>query len=242
MVRWALITAGGQGLGEAFVRHLAKRGYDPFIQYYGSESNARALCEEVRAMGRQAEMSRADLSESSCRIDLMEAVEERIGDAGLQLLVNNLGVYPMEHLLETSIAVWERTFSLTCTAAFHLTQLALPMLRLSRPPARVINIGDSGCDRVEAHDDATPYHIAKLGVHVLTRTYAQRLGPEGINVNMISPGFLENSVGRPFEPIPAGRKGRFEDIMGALDFLISPEAEYVNGANLVVSGGFNLGG
>ena len=58
---------------------------------------------------------------------------------------------------------------------------------------------------------------------------------------MISPGFMENSIGTPFEPIPAGRKGRFGDILAAVDYLLSPGAEYVSGSNLLVAGGFNLG-
>ena len=147
---------------------------------------------------------------------------------------------PLEHLLETSIETFENTLALTCTAVFHLTQLALPLLRRATPSARIINIGDANCDRIEAHDDATPYHIAKLGVHVLTRTYAQQLGGDRITVNMVSPGFLENSVGEPDQPIPLGRKGRFSDITGAIDFLVSDAAAYVTGTNLRVSGGFNL--
>jgi len=77
-------------------------------------------------------------------------------------------------------------------------------------------------------------------VHVLTRTYAEQLGRDRITVNMVSPGFLENSVGEPDRPIPLGRKGRFSDITGAIDFLLSDAGEYVTGTNLRVSGGFNL--
>ena len=155
------------------------------------------------------------------------------------MLVNNLGVYPEVYLEDIDLDLWRKTLELTVTANFHLTQLALPLL--TRPGGRIVNLGDSGADRIEARHQATPYHVAKLGVHVLTRTYAQRLGPDGITVNMISPGFLENSVGSPGEAIPAGRAGRFEDIAGALDFLLSDAAQYVSGTNLLVNGGWNLG-
>jgi len=104
----------------------------------------------------------------------------------------------------------------------------------------VINIGDSGADRVIARVQATPYHIAKLGVHVLTRSYAKLYAPDRITVNQISPGFLENSVGEPGSPVPAGRLGNFADILGALDYLLSPAADYVTGTNIVISGGWNL--
>ena len=99
---------------------------------------------------------------------------------------------------------------------------------------------DSAADRITARPTATPYHIAKLGLHILTRSYAGLLGPDGIRVNQVSPGFLENSVGRPGSPIPLGRPGAFSDVLGAIDYLLSPAAGYVSGANLVISGGWNL--
>jgi NAD(P)-dependent dehydrogenase (short-subunit alcohol dehydrogenase family) len=91
----------------------------------------------------------------------------------------------------------------------HLTQLALPLLEAATPPDRIINLGDSACDRFEAHVMATPYHIAKLGVHVLTRSYAQLLMPKGITVNMISPGFLEKQCRQPTPATTRRASGEF---------------------------------
>jgi 3-oxoacyl-[acyl-carrier protein] reductase len=159
----------------------------------------------------------------------------------LHVLVNNLGWYLMQRLPHITIEQWEQALTLNCTATFHITQLALPFLAVAQPPGRIINLGDSACDRIEAHVMATPYHIAKLGVHVLTRSYAQLLMPRGITVNMISPGFLENSVGNPPEELPTGLPGRFEDILGALDYLLSEPARAVSGTNLLVTGAWNLG-
>jgi 3-oxoacyl-[acyl-carrier protein] reductase len=84
-------------------------------------------------------------------------------------------------------------------------------------------------------------HIAKLGVHVLTRSYAQLLMPTGITVTMISPGFLENSVGRPPQRLPAWHPGSVNDILGALAYLLSEPARYVSGTNLLVTGAWHLG-
>lgn len=232
MEKWALVTAGAQGLGGAITEHLLERGWKVAVHY--RESGKRA--NELAARGGFA--VKADLSRAADRVAMVEEVSKNI--PALHLLVNNLGIYPLEHLLDTSIETFEQTFALTCTAVFHLTQLSLPLLRRATPAARIVNIGDANCDRIEAHDDATPYHIAKLGVHVLTRTYAEQLGKDGITVNMLSPGFLENSVGEPDRPIPLGRKGRFEDLTNGLDFLLSDGAAYVSGTNLRVSGGFNL--
>ena len=236
--RYALVTAGAQGLGGAVARHLGRQGYGLFIHYYTSGESAEALRAEVAAAGGEAVCVQADLSRAEGREGLMAAVAKRT--PALHVLVNNVGWYFIERLPDITLAQWERALSLNCTAAFHLTQLALPLLEAAEPPGRIVNIGDSACDRLAAHVMATPYHVAKLGLHVLTRSYAELLMPKGITVNMISPGFLENSVGRPPRRLPAGRKGSFDDVLGALDYLLSEQAAYVSGTNLLVTGAWQL--
>jgi 3-oxoacyl-[acyl-carrier protein] reductase len=218
---------------------LARQEYAVLFHYHTSRSEAETLQEEVRASGGHIWAFQGDLSQAAVRSALLEQVAQRT--SALHLLVNNLGWYPMVRLPQVTLEEWETALALNCTATFHLTQLALPFLQAAAPPARILNLGDSACDRIEAHVMATPYHIAKLGVHVLTRSYAQMLMPQGITVNMISPGFLENSVGEPPERLPAGQPGRFEDILGAIDYLLSPVAAQVSGTNLLVTGAWNLG-
>ncbi len=229
--RYALVTAGGQGLGQAIAQHLVQQGYFVFVHYYTSPPTTHSK--------HQTMFLQADLTHREARERLLRDV----GDVTSQLhvLVNNLGWYVMERLSQITIEQWELALTLNCTATFHLTQLALPLLEAAQPDGRIINLGDSACDRITARTMATPYHIAKLGVHVLTRSYAQLLMPKGITVNMISPGFLENSAGRPPEALPAGSPGGFEDVLGALDYLISAQANHVSGTNLLVTGAWNLG-
>jgi NAD(P)-dependent dehydrogenase (short-subunit alcohol dehydrogenase family) len=232
--RWALVTAGTSGLGAALVQSLADDGFRVLVHYRSSEARFR----EMAAARPGLEGIAADLAESEGRVKLCEAVRERTDR--LHVLVNNLGVYPEEMIEDIDDALFDTILRTTCTAGFDLVRRLRPALEAAAP-ARVINIGDSGADRIEARRQATPYHIAKLGVHVLTRTWAQVLGPHGVTVNMVSPGFLENSVGEPGEPVPAGRLGRFDDITSAVRFLVSPQAAYTSGTNLLVNGAWNLG-
>lgn len=236
--RYALVTAGAQGLGRALALHLGKQGYHLFIHYFTSQAAAKALEAELAQNGCEAVCLRADLSQAEGREGLMAEIADRT--SVLHVLVNNVGWYFIERLPNITLSQWEQALSLNCTAAFHVTQLALPLLEAARPPGRIVNLGDSACDRLAAHVMATPYHIAKLGLHVLTRSYAELLMPKGITVNMISPGFLENSVGRPPKRLPAGRKGTFADVLGALDYLLSEEAAYVSGTNILVTGAWQL--
>ena len=237
--RYAFVTAGAQGLGLAITRHLASQQYTLLVHYYKSQSAAQALQADIRARGGEAVCLQGNLARRDERERLMQQVAEVTSE--LHVLVNNLGWYLMERLPQITLEQWEQALELNCTAAFHLTQMALPLLEAAAPGSRIINLGDSACDRIAAHVMATPYHIAKLGVHVLTRSYAPVLMPKGITVNMISPGFLENSVGSPPQRLPAGQPGRFADILGALDYLLSEAASQVSGTNLLVTGAWNLG-
>ena len=237
--RYAFVTAGAQGLGRAITRHLARQGYVLLVHYYSSRKEAERLIADIAQEGGNAVALQADLSQALAREQLVEQLATITPE--LHVLVNNLGWYPMQKLPHITLDQWDTALSLNCTAAFHLIQLTLPLLQAAQPPGRIINLGDSACDRIEAHVMATPYHIAKLGLHVLTRSYAQLLMPQGITCNMISPGFLENSVGNPPERLPAGQPGRFEDILGALDYLLSDQAQQVSGTNLLVTGAWNLG-
>lgn len=243
--RSVLITGAGRGLGQAMARHLSRNMKEPgsrlLLHYSGSQQGAEQVAQEARQEGTEVVLLRADLGDPQGQQNLVSQVERHTST--LDVLIHNAGVYQEQALLESTPEQWRRTLEINCTAVFALTQGLLPLLRAAatadnRP--RVLAIGDSGADRVLARELATPYHVSKLGLHVLARSLAAALGPQGINCNMISPGFLENSVGKPHKPIPAGRVGEFADILGALDYLLSAQADYVSGANLVVSGGWNV--
>jgi 3-oxoacyl-[acyl-carrier protein] reductase len=239
--RACLVTGAGSGLGRAIALHLAGPGTHLLLHYHRSEEGVRETAAAAAQAGSSAIVLQADLAALPERDRLMEAVAREA--PALHVLVNNVGVYDDVPLLDVTPEAWQAVLESTCSAVFHLTQRAVPLLRAGASAegrARVVNLGDSGADRITARVVATPYHVAKLGVHVLTRSFAKALAADAITVNQISPGFLDNSVGDPGSPIPAGRPGTPQDILGALDYLLSPAADYVSGANLLVSGGWNL--
>jgi NAD(P)-dependent dehydrogenase (short-subunit alcohol dehydrogenase family) len=234
--RACLVTGAGRGLGREIALHLAAPGTHLLLHHHRSVDGATEAAAEAERRGAIVTLLAADLADPAARERLMQAVASAA--PALQVLVNNVGVYPEQGLLETTPEQWATVLELGCSAVFHLTLRAVPLLRAAAP-SRVINLGDSSADRIAARVQATPYHVAKLGVHVLTRSFAKALGPDGVTVNQISPGFLETSVGDPGSPMPMGRRGTALDVLGALDYLLSPAADYVSGANLVVSGAWN---
>ncbi len=232
--RWAAVTAGAQGLGLGLSTYLLEHGHSVIVHYYKSAEGGRALIERFGEA--RVQLLQGNLQEASERQRLIDAAQDR----RISILVNNLGIYPEVDLLDTSLELWESTFALTCTAAFHLMSALHPVMASEDGASRIINIGDSGLTRLVAQPQATPYYVGKYGLLVLNQSFAQALMPKGITVNMISPGWLINSVGDHCPKMPGGRKGSFEDITGALGYLLSPAADYVSGANIVVSGAWNL--
>jgi 3-oxoacyl-[acyl-carrier protein] reductase len=229
-----LITASGRGLGAYLAHSFSKKGYRILLHYRTKEDEVLKLAKKINAEA----VFQADLASESNTKWVADEIKSTFGS--LDCLVNNAGTYAGKSLMTLSEAEWFEGIDSTASATYFTTKALLPLLRKSSCP-RVINIGDSSCDRPTARDLAVSYHIGKTGVHILTKSFAQSEAKHGVTVNMVSPGWMENSVGKLSKSsIPAGRYGRFEDIWNAIEFLIQPESDYVNGSNLIVSGGWNL--
>lgn len=234
----ALVTGASSALGGAIARHLAAQSYRVGLHYYSNRSAVEEWAARIRVSGGHADILSGDLSRDPACSKLLQ---EWLGTEGkLDVLVNNAGVYDARALMDLTEEEWLRGIASTATATFFMTRAAVPYLRRGES-GRIVNIGDSSCDRPGARDLAAGYHIGKTGVLILTKSFAAELAGMNISVNMISPGYLENSVGLPVpETIPAGRFGKFSDIICALDFFLSPESAYCTGSNLIVSGGWNI--
>ncbi len=234
----ALVTGSGAGLGASLAQALARDGFSVALHYRSNKKGALQNRDAIAESGSEAEAFQADLAGEPGAKALAEAVRARFGR--LDLLVNSAGLYQERHGLELSEAEWFEGLNSTVTQTFFTTRALLPLLRQGRLK-RVVNIGDSSCDRPGARDLAWSYHIGKTGVWMLTRSLAAALAAHGIAVNMVSPGYLENSLGQPNPAeIPAGRLGTFLDIYQAVRFLALEAPDYLTGSNLVLSGGWNL--
>ncbi|MEK0446307.1 MAG: hypothetical protein RLZZ399_1628 [Verrucomicrobiota bacterium] len=220
------------------MRSLAGAGCDIAIHFRSSEESALRAVADARVAGADAAAFRADLAVEAEALRLAAEVRDRFGR--LDILVNNAGVYCEKHGLDLTATEWMEGLQSTVTQTFFTTRAMLPLLR-GGSGGRVITIGDSSADRPGARDLAWSYHIGKTGVWMLTRSFAASEAPHGVAVNMVSPGFLENSVGAlaPGE-VPAGRLGRFEDVFAAVRYLALDAPAYLTGSNLMVGGGWNL--
>lgn len=233
----ALITGASRGLGAYLARELSREGYDLILHHRSGRTEAIRLAKALRREGGRVEIFSADLSQPSQVETLFRKVRLRFGK--IDLLLNNAGTYRPTPLLRTRTEDWRTGLDSTATATFYATRSALPLF--PKTGGRIINLGDSACEKITARKMAPGYHVGKMGVLLLTRSFAAQLSHRRITVNCISPGYLENSIDLPpSRSLPAGRPVRLAEVFHAVRYLISPEAAQVTGTNVLISGGWNL--
>jgi 3-oxoacyl-[acyl-carrier protein] reductase len=232
-----LITGAGTGLGRALALGLAKDGFAVAVHYRHSRAGAESAAAEICEAGGFARAYGADLATQAGAEDVARRIMDDFGK--LDALINNAGSYQETPGLNLTEQQWFEGLNSTATQTFFTSRAMLPMLRNSRL-RRMVNIGDSSCDRPGARDLAWSYHIGKTGVWMLTRSLAAEEARHGLAVNLVSPGFLENSVG-PLPPdLPTGHPCTFDDVLSAVRFLLRDAPPSLSGSNLMVGGGWNL--
>jgi len=241
-----IITGGGRGVGAAIATLAAERGFDVAVNYNSARDRAEAVAAAVIATGRRAAVIRADIRQESGVVTLFETAERELGP--ITGLVNNagggLGSWPIgavtaEHLSEM--------------LALNLTSVVFGAREAARRMARA-NGGKGGVilniSSMSAFNGGMPgyatYSAAKGAVESLTVALANELGPEGIRVNCLRLGAIETDVHSGEDPawraamtrtIILGRYGTPLEAAQAALFLLTPEASYITGAILNVSGG-----
>ena len=233
----ALITGASRGLGAFLATELSRDGYAVVIHYRSGRSRAARLAQTIRHEGGTAGALGADLARPAQVETLFRKIRRRFGR--LDVLINNAGTYRPVPLLRARAEDWQNGLDSTATATFLTTRAALPLFPKSG--GRIINLGDSACEKLTARKMSPGYHVGKVGVLLLTRSFAAQLSPRRITVNCVSPGYLENSIDLPPpRSLPGGRAVTFGEIYSAIRYLLTPEADSVTGANLVLSRGWNL--
>jgi len=233
----ALVTGSSRGVGKEIALRLSDHVARVVIHYGRNRNAAMSVVEEIRAKGKSSVCFRADLTKEKEAQQLIQRPRERIAD--IDILVNNYGpilVKPWENLEPED---WDHMLHSNLESAFYCIKAVLPGMR-KKKWGRIINIGYSRVEQLVAYQRILPYAIAKTGLLILTRSVAASVAADGITVNMVSPGLMEEGVLPKDQNIPAGRLGRFEDVSNAVLFLVSEQASYITGSNLIVSGGWKI--
>jgi len=239
----ALITGGGRGIGRTIAINLAEQGWNVTICYRKSEAEANATLAAIQEKGVRGLALRCDVSDPSAAAELAKKVEKEFGR--IDALINGAGPYHRVNLFDETIAGWHEMFDNNLHPVFYLSRAVAAGMK-ARQWGRIINFSMTNADQLVGQPFLTAHYIAKVGVLVLTRTLAKMLAPDGITANAISPGFIDSGSAPPEElakmlkNIPAGYIGTTNDVSGVVNFLLSDDARYVNGANIHVSGGWGI--
>jgi len=243
MTRTALITGGARGIGRAIARRMAEDGWAVAVCYRTSRADGESLVAEVEAAGGRALALASDVSQPTACRELVERVSSELGP--IDALVNAAGPYHRTPLLEETVEGWHEMFDHNLHPVFYLARLVAPAMQ-ERGWGRILTFSMANADRMVAQPFVTAHYMAKSALLILTRSLAKVLGPHGITVNAISPGFIDSGsapaeeLEKMVKSIPAGYVGELGDAVSAARFLLSEEARYVNGANLHLSGGWGV--
>ena len=242
--RVALVTGAGRGIGRATAVALAAEGAHVIVNDIDGAS-ARAVAEELSALGRRAMASAADISDVDAVESLVQSAEDALGP--LEILVNNAGITRDTMLHKMSTAQWDAVLAVNLTGPFLLGQAAARRMMQTRR-GRIVNVASLAW---LGNIGQTNYSAAKAGLVGMTRTWALELGRHGITANAVAPGFIETDMalgrGSPAETqatldamaarAMVRRTGLPEDIANAVAFLVSPASGFITAQTLTVDGG-----
>jgi len=235
--RSVLVTGAAKRIGRAIALTLAEQGANVAITYLTSQREAEQTVRDIAEFGHAALGVRCDLREPEAIETMVEAVATEFG--GIDLVVNNAGMFESIALEEITPELWDRMFATNTRAPFLVARAAHPYLKSAH--GRIVNIGSLGGQ----HPWATHAHYctSKAALHMLSETMAKAWAPE-ISVNCVAPGMIvDGEVEEAYEHFarktPMQRNGSAADVASAvLYFATAPH--FITGQMLTVDGGLGL--
>jgi 3-oxoacyl-[acyl-carrier protein] reductase len=238
----ALVTGGSRGIGAAVAVRLAREGADVVLTYLRDKENAASVVARVEAEGRRGLALQAD----SADVDAVTgAVDEAVAAfGGLDVLVNNAGVFLVGPVEDLGPAEFDRTMAVNVRAPYVASRAAARHLR---DGGRIISIGSNVAERV-VFPGFSLYAMSKTALVGLTKGLARELGPRGITVNLVHPGPTDTDANPADGPnadtirglTPVGRYAAADDIAATVAHLAGPESWFTTGATIAVDGGFSV--
>ena len=248
--RVAVVTGGSRGIGRGIALRLAAEGADCALTYRSNADQARAAVAEIEALGRRALALPLELAEPAEVAPVLERIGEAFGS--VDILVASAAATAFRPLLEQKPHNVRRTLSISLESFVAAVQGAVALMRGG---GRIVVI--SGIDSFQGMHGHGMLGAAKAGMESLVRTLALELGPRGITVNGVNPGFVETyssryyveqGLGRDYREAmatlvaatPVRRLGTIEDVAGLVAYLVSDAAAFLTGQTIVLDGGLTI--
>jgi 3-oxoacyl-[acyl-carrier protein] reductase len=245
--RVAFVTGASQGIGAAIASVLAQAGASVVVHYQGESAAADELCAEIESTGGRAIAMRADTTDDDSVTAAVRNACEMFARP-VSLLINNAGSFPEPRPFVQM--TWDDVQTMLdghLRAAFHCSQAVVPGM-LEQKSGRIINIGSAFARNIPPANWSS-FLIAKSAMQALTRCLAVELGPQGIRVNMVSPGLVETeAIGGLPERLrkvqamqtPLRRLASPTEIAAVVCALCSDAGDFISGTEIPVCGGFQI--
>ena len=239
----SIITGAAQGIGLATALKFAQEGAIVIVCDVKQQA-VDAAVKQCQALGASARGFVVDVTQRDMVDAMVKAVHAQFGR--VDVLVNNAGITQDARLQKMTLEQFDRVIDVNLRGVFHCAQ-AVTDLMVAQGSGVILNA--SSVVGIYGNFGQTNYAATKFGVIGYTKTWSRELGPKGIRVNAVAPGFIatpilnsmpEKVIHDMVDRVPLKRLGKAEDIANVYAFLASDEAAYVNGAVLEVSGGMTV--
>src|SRR5216110_3135292 len=236
----ALITGGTSGIGRSVANKLAALGIHLIVVGRNAERGQKTVA-EIRAAGGKADFISSDLQDaSSAREVARRAVE--LGDGHVDILINNVGIYPFGPTHEMTEEMFEQVYALNVKAPYFLVAELAPLMA-KKGKGAIVNLSTMVADY--GAPGMSLYGSSKAAINLLTKVWAAEYGPSGVRVNAVSPGptrtegteAMDEALEQLAAQAPAGRPATADEIAEAIVFLATDRAGFIQGAQLAVDGG-----
>ncbi len=236
----AVVSGGNRGIGKAIVQRLAEEGAQVIFWGTIAKRNKKVEAEWQGEYGTRIQGTVLDVRDESAVTSWWKRVELEYGP--IDILVNNAGICHLtQSFTELTDQAWQETLAVNLYGSIHLLRGAIPLL--TKTNGKIVNIA-SLAGEVGGIATAADYVASKAAIIGLTKSLARELGPDGINVNAVAPGFVRTQMTEKMkinlDSIPLRRIAEPEDIASAVLFLASEESRCITGATLDVNGGLYL--
>ncbi len=253
MRKTVLITGASSGIGAACAVAFAKEGYDVGVNYNKSQEGAQETAQQCQALGADARIYGADVSNRECCQDMLEKFIAHFGK--IDVLVNNAGgalKMPKGGFADMPLDYWDSQVALNLSAAAYCSHFAAKDMIAKEIKGAIINISSIHSQVTWVKRKSLPYSAAKAGLNMFTKSIGVELIKYGINVNCIAPGLVYTEVMNRYSErdvagfnrkIPIGGGGLPKDITPMVLFLADKEkSRFIVGQTVFIDGGQSIDG
>ncbi len=240
----ALVTGASRGIGAAIAEALARDGFDVAVGYGSDADGAQRTVASVTATGRAAVALQADVADEDQAGGLVDAAEAQLGP--LDAAVLNAGITRDGLFLRMSADDWRAVIDTNLTGAFFVSRAAVRGM-MRRRSGSIVAV--SSIVGLIGNPGQANYAAAKAGMIGMVKSLAKEVGPRGIRVNAVAPGYIATDMTSALSDeqraqvragTPLGRLGTPEDVSGVVAFLCSPDAAFITGSVIRVDGGLGI--